>query len=294
MSKLGSWMLKSGSIAIVSMAALLLAAASGSAETTLEKIKSDGTVKIGIFNEKPAGYVTEDGKITGESPEILRVLLKDLGDIEMNAFVVDEFGALIPGLMAGRFDIIAAGMYIKPARCEQIAFTNPTVRYGEAIMVLKGNPMKLHSYEDVRDNPEAVMAAATGGMEVKFAEASGIPQDRILLIPNYPTALAALRAGRAHAIGAPATVAQAVIDELEEGDIALADPFTHPIYEDKIAISYAGLGVRKDDQDLLDALNAGLAKLVNTPEHLALVEPFGFGQEQLPGDKLTSQVCAGD
>ena len=276
------------------MAALLLAAASGSAETTLEKIKSDGTVKIGIFNEKPAGYVTEDGKITGESPEILRVLLKDLGDIEMNAFVVDEFGALIPGLMAGRFDIIAAGMYIKPARCEQIAFTNPTVRYGEAIMVLKGNPMKLHSYEDVRDNPEAVMAAATGGMEVKFAEASGIPQDRILLIPNYPTALAALRAGRAHAIGAPATVAQAVIDELEEGDIALADPFTHPIYEDKIAISYAGLGVRKDDQDLLDALNAGLAKLVNTPEHLALVEPFGFGQEQLPGDKLTSQVCAGD
>ena len=294
MSKLGSWMLKSGSIAIVGMAALLLAAASGSAETTLEKIKSDGTVKIGIFNEKPAGYVTEDGKITGESPEILRVLLKDLGDIEMNAFVVDEFGALIPGLMAGRFDIIAAGMYIKPARCEQIAFTNPTVRYGEAIMVLKGNPMKLHSYEDVRDNPEAVMAAATGGMEVKFAEASGIPQDRILLIPNYPTALAALRAGRAHAIGAPATVAQAVIDELEEGDIALADPFTHPIYEDKIAISYAGLGVRKDDQDLLDALNAGLAKLVNTPEHLALVEPFGFGQEQLPGDKLTSQVCAGD
>ena len=294
MSKLVRWMLKSGSIAIVGVATLMFAATFASAETTLEKIKSDGVVKIGIFNEKPAGYVTEDGEITGESPEILRVLLKDMGDIKMDAFVVDEFGALIPGLMAGRFDIIAAGMYIKPARCEQIAFTNPTVRYGEAIMVLKGNPKNIHSYEDVRDTAGAVMAAATGGMEVKFAEASGIPTDRILLIPNYPTALAALRAGRADAIGAPATVAQAVIDELEEGDVELADPFTHPIYEDKVAISYAGLGVRQGDTDLLNALNAGLAQLANTPAHLALVEPFGFGKEQLPGDKLTSEVCAGN
>jgi polar amino acid transport system substrate-binding protein len=294
MSKLISWVLKSGSIVIAGIAALVFVSASTTAETTLEKIKSDGTVKIGIFNEKPAGYVTEDGYVTGESPEILRVLLKGMGNIEMDAFVVDEFGALIPGLMAGRFDIIAAGMYIKPARCEQIAFTNPTVRYGEAIMVLKGNPLKLHSYEDVRDNPDAVMAAATGGMQVKFAEASGIPKDRILLMPNYPTALAALRSGRAHAIGAPATVAQAIVVELEDGDVEVADPFTHPIYENKIAISYAGLGVRKGDADLLAALNAGLAELANTPEHLALVEPFGFGEEQLPGDKLTSQVCAGD
>ena len=107
-------------------------------------------------------------------------------------------------------------------------------------------------------------------------------------------ALAALRSRRAQSIALPATVAQAVVDELEEGDVEIADPFTHQIYEGKIAISYAGLGVRQADTDLLDALNAGLAKFTNTPVHLALVEPFGFGPEQLPGDKLTSEVCAGN
>lgn len=280
-------------LAAAATIAALAFASTASAETTLEKIKREGVIKIGIFNEVPAGYVTEDGKITGEAPEVLRALLKDMGDIKMDAFITDEFGALIPGLIAGRFDIIAAGLYINPKRCEQVAFTRPTARYGEAIMVLKGNPMKIHSYEDVRDNPKAVMGAATGGMQAKYSEATGIPAERILLVPNYPTALAALRSGRAHAVGAPATVAQAVIAETAEGDVELVDPFTHPTYEGKEAIAYAGLAVRKQDTALLAALNAALDKFANTPEHLAMIEPFGFGKAQLPGDKPLSEICSG-
>ncbi|MBT6116976.1 MAG: ectoine/hydroxyectoine ABC transporter substrate-binding protein EhuB, partial [Rhodospirillaceae bacterium] len=263
-----------GLAAAAAVAAMAFASAA-SAETTLEKIKREGTIKIGIFNEVPAGYVTEDGKITGESPEVLRAVLDDMGGIEMEAFITDEFGALIPGLIAGRFDIIAAGLYINPKRCEQVGFTRPTARYGEAIVVLKGNPMNIHSYEDVRDNPAAIMAAATGGMQSKYSEASGIPSDRILLVPNYPTALAALRSGRAHAVGAPATVAQAMLAETGEDDVVLADPFVHPTFEGKEAIAYAGLAVRKGDEDLLAAINGSLDKIVNTPMHLAMIEPFG-------------------
>jgi polar amino acid transport system substrate-binding protein len=293
MSFLRSPFFKAAGLAAAATIAALTFASAANAETTLEKIKREGVIKIGIFNEVPAGYVTEDGKITGESPEVLRVVLEDMGGIEMEAFITDEFGALIPGLIAGRFDIIAAGLYINPKRCEQVGFTRPTARYGEAIMVLKGNPMNIHSYEDVRDNTAAIMAAATGGMQSKYSEATGIPADRILLVPNYPTALAALRSGRAHAVGAPATVAQAILNQTTDGDVELADPFVHPTFEGKKAIAYAGLAVRKDDEDLLAAINASLDKTVNTPKHLAMIEPFGFGAAQMPGDKPLSEICSG-
>ena len=32
-------------------------------------------------------------------------------------------GFVIPGLNAGRFDLIAAGLFITPERCEQVAFS---------------------------------------------------------------------------------------------------------------------------------------------------------------------------
>jgi polar amino acid transport system substrate-binding protein len=46
--------------------------------------------------------------------------------------VLTEWGSLIPGLNAGRFDIITAGMYITPKRCKNVAFTDPMGVFAEA------------------------------------------------------------------------------------------------------------------------------------------------------------------
>ena len=52
--------------------------------------------------------------------------------------VLTEFGSLIPGLQAGRFDIIAAGMFVNPKRCEQMQFSEPTYGIGQAFLVAEG------------------------------------------------------------------------------------------------------------------------------------------------------------
>ena len=78
------------------------------AETTLEKAKRDGYVRVGFANEAPYGFATPDGKLTGESPEVVKAILKKLGINQVDG-VLTEFGSLIPGLQAGRFDMIAAG-----------------------------------------------------------------------------------------------------------------------------------------------------------------------------------------
>src|SRR3546814_15285441 len=95
------------------------------AQSTLEKAREAGFIRIGFANEAPYGFATPDGKLTGEAPEVAKAVLKKMGINEVDG-VLTEFGSLIPGLKAGRFDIIAAGMFITPARCNEVAFSEPS------------------------------------------------------------------------------------------------------------------------------------------------------------------------
>ncbi|WP_348628414.1 transporter substrate-binding domain-containing protein [Mesorhizobium sp. WSM3862] len=65
--------------------------------------------------------------------------------------VVTEWGSLIPGLQADRFDIITDSMFILPERCRNVLFTDLIATIPTAAAVPKGNPKDLHSYEDIRD-----------------------------------------------------------------------------------------------------------------------------------------------
>ncbi len=62
--------------------------------------------------------------------------------------VLTEFGSLIPGLAAKRFDIIAAGMYVTPERCKQVALSGPDLWGWERPFLVKckrANPKNLHT-----------------------------------------------------------------------------------------------------------------------------------------------------
>src|SRR5258708_37562708 len=117
--------------------------ATAQAETTLERAKKQGFIRIGFANEAPFAYATPDGKLTGEAPEIAKVILKKMGIPEVDG-VLTEFGSLIPGVKAHRFDIIAAGMVINPERCQAIGFSEPSYGIGEALLVQNGNTTKNH------------------------------------------------------------------------------------------------------------------------------------------------------
>jgi polar amino acid transport system substrate-binding protein len=109
------------------------------AEGALERAKKDGFIRLGFANEAPFGYATPDGKLTGEAPEVAKAVLAKIGIPQVDG-VLTEFGSLIPGLKARRFDIIAAGMFINPKRCGEIAFSEPSYGIGQAMLVKKGNP----------------------------------------------------------------------------------------------------------------------------------------------------------
>ncbi len=275
-----------GALSIVAAAGLVAHAAAANAETTLQRIQRTGEVRIGYANETPFAYTTPDGTVTGESPEIAKKVFAKLGVKKVDA-VLTEWGSLIPGLRAGRFDVIAAGMYITPERCKQVAFANPQYQIQDTLLTLKGNPKSLKSYADVGKNPDSKLAVMAGSVELGYARDSGVKDGQLLQVPDTTAQLQAVRAGRADAAAGTALTMKGLASKA--GPTVEAIPkFT----DDPKHTGYGALAFRPDDTDLRDAVNQQLKVWLGTPDHLKTVAPFGFDKSNLT-DKTAAVLCAG-
>ena len=271
---------------LAALAALLLAVSPGHAQSTLERIRSSGEVKVAIADEAPYGYRDGD-RVTGEGPEIARVILERIHPGIEIEWVSTDFGQLIPGLQEGAFDIAAAGMFITPERCASVAFSDPTYAVGEAFAVHAGNPKNLTDYPSISDRDDARIGLVAGTVEYNYALVTGIPADRAPLYRSFVKALEALKAGEVDAIGLTSLSAQSLVDG-EAGLEATAQFF--PTLDGQVVKGYGGFAFRQEDEDLRAAFDQELESFVGSGEHWALVEPFGFGPDMAP-DMTTAELC---
>lgn len=274
----------------IAMAGLLSCVAafsslSAHAETSLERIQRTGEIRIGYANEKPFAYSETDGSVTGESPEIIKAVLEQMGVQKVNA-VLTEWGGLIPGLLAGRYDVIAAGMYVTPERAEQVLFTDPHYKLGDGLLVSKGNPKNLKSYEDFVRNKNTKLAVMAGTVQYHAARAAGVPESQILQVPNVIAQLQAVRTRRADAAAATLLTARELAEKGGAAVEVIADFDGGPA-----SVGYGALAFRKSDTDLRDAVNDVLKAWVGTEAHLKTIAPFGFDEANLP-DKTTEELIA--
>lgn len=267
------------------LAAAMLLAAGAATAGTLDAARKNGSIRIGFANEAPFGYAKPNGEATGEAPEIAKAIFKQMGIGKVEG-VLTEWASLIPGLRAKRFDVIAAGMFITPERCKQVAFSNPTYRLGQGFLVKTDNPEKLHSYADVAKNAEATLAVMAGAVEQGYAKRAGIPEDRILVLPDQVSLLSAVQFDRADAAALTALSVRRMAKK-GDGRVAVASPFKTPDY----AYGYGAFAFRKEDTALRDAFNKALAAFIGSDAHLNVVAPFGFTKAELPGDVTSTALC---
>lgn len=264
---------------------------SKSTQSTLAQARDKGTIRVGYANEAPyAYYDPEQDRLTGEAPEIARHVFEEMG-IEKIEGVLTEFGALIPGLKAKRFDVIAAGMYITPERCKEVAFSNPTYGIGEGFIVKKNNPKNLHSYETVANHDTAKLGVVAGTIEISYAKALGIPEARLMIFPDALGALAGVQTDRIDAFAATSLTIQTLLNKANDESIERAEPFQDPVINEKQIIGYGAFALRKEDQELIQALNKGLAEFLGTQTHQEMVQPFGFTKNELPGNVTAEELC---
>ncbi len=257
---------------------------SASAQSLLEKIQAGETIRIGFSNEIPWAYPGDNNAPLGFVNAMTIDVLERLGTTNIEP-IVTEWGALIPGLQAGRFDIVTGGMYILPERCRNALFTEPLGTFADALLVQPGNPEGLHSFDDIRDKGLTLVTGA-GYNTVKNARDSGIPDDKIMQVAGPAEILQAVKAGRAHAGGGTYFTMKEFADRDEA--VELADPFTPPVID-----GYPGLAFLPNQQAEVDAFNAALKEYIGSPEMMESVEPYGYTETNLPDGTTTAELCAG-
>lgn len=246
-------------------------AESGAEGGLLAQLQESGTVNVGIANEVPYGYEDEDGNVTGEAPEVAKAVLAELGIDNVEAVVV-EFGTLIPGIQAGQFDMIAAGMFITPDRAEQIIFSDPDYCVSNAFAVAEGNPLGISDFQSIIDSG-ANVAVLTGAVDEGYAVDSGVPDGQITRFDDVGAQYDALGAGRVDAVSGTALT---VNTQVEARDGMEATEAFFPVIDGVEQIGCGGFGFT--DQGFRDAFNEVLNELQDDGTVKEIVTSFGFSE----------------
>jgi polar amino acid transport system substrate-binding protein len=268
----------------------VLAACSSSDETAgeggaLAQFKSQGRITVGIAGEEPYAYL-DGGELTGMDPSVQKKIWGNLGIDDVKAKQVD-FDGLIPGLAARRFDVVAAGMFIIPERCAQVAFSDPMYCAPNAFLVPAGNPKNISDFKSVADTG-IKLGVLGGAVEGIYAKASGVKSSDIVEAPSTRDGLLQLEQGRIGAFGLTTITLRDTLEKNPSTKVELTEPFT-PVVDGEEKLGCGGAVFRKADNDLRKAFNGELAKLKESGELLKIIEPFGFGPETIPPDDVTTE-----
>jgi polar amino acid transport system substrate-binding protein len=265
-----------------------VAAASGKkGGDLLDRLRAQGVVRLGIAGEVPFGYIDKDGRLTGEAPELAEVIFKRLGVGRVQP-VPTEFGSLIPGLNSQQFDVVAAGMYVNPERCQQVIFADPDYQMLDSFVVRKGNPMGLHSYKDVVAK-KAKFATGTGYAEIQYAVEAGYRQSDILIVPDQVAGLNAVEAGRVDVFAGTALTTREVVKKSSKAEATR--PFA-PLVKGKPHVDGGAFAFRPTETKLRDAFNTELRRLKKSGELFRILRPFGFTRAEMT-DLTAKELCGG-
>jgi|SRR5665213_430587 len=259
------------------------------AQSTLDHFKRDG-VKIGFANEAPFGFRQANGEIVGYDYELAKLVFSRMGINNVTGVLVN-FGSLIPGLKANRFDIIAAGLYVRKDRCSQVLFSDPILAVGDTLLVPAGNPKKIHSFHDVGRDPAIKIGGTTGGL-AKDAIDDGVPEQQIVQFPDWVSAIAALKSGRIDAALQTTVTARWTVKSSNDPTMEVATPFAQPVVNGQPKRNYAAFAFGLDHEALRTEFNAELKKTLGSPAHRKILETYGMSSEELPGDITLAQICA--
>lgn len=281
------------SVAILGAAALSLSftAGSGRAGELLDRVMATKSINIGFANEAPYAYKQPDGTLAGFSYDLAKLVLSKMGVTDIQSTIV-PFGSLIPALTANRFDMIVAGLGVRPARCQQVAFSELEMQYSDTLIVPPGNPKHLKSFDDLIKSG-ATLAAIQGGSSLADAQQAGVPADKISQFPGFPEMIGAVKSNRVDA-AATTTVTAALAASQDGGkNFDYVKDWTPPVVNGKKVYSYTAYAFKKTDQDFVDAFNKQLLALRGSDEHKAILEKYNLPSSVIPdGAVTTAMICS--
>jgi polar amino acid transport system substrate-binding protein len=220
----------------------------------LARVQQRGVLRWGTDIQGGEPYVFEDpqrpGHYTGFEAEIAEALARELG--VRQELVQNDWSTLVPSLERGTFDLAMNGLEVTEARKQRIAFTQPYYTFHEQLVVrdAEARVTGLSSLRGLRVGTLANslawdMLEPTGAVRVSY---EGVEEPFLDLLQ-----------GRTDAV---------LLD-----DVIVARYGARPglrVASDAGTGTYA-IGVRKNDEPLLRALDAALARMTQSGELAAIL-----------------------
>ena len=271
-------------------AGTLLLSSCGSGDDSAGGEEDGKTITIAIAGEKPYSYM-EDGEPTGATVALHKEIFTKLGYKNVKAEVV-EWDGLIPGLNAGRYDVVSAGMSILPERCEQASFGDPEIMYTTAFAVPKGNPEGLKDMQDVADS-DVRLAVINGAIEQGYAEGLGI--DGVTTVNSAEDGYAAVQNGQADAFALTGISVRTWVEENPDAGLEATDSF-EAVVDDVVQVGAGATVFREKDSQLREDYNKELAKITGSTEaYDGVLGEFGFTDAERPPKEITTDMlCKGE
>ncbi len=125
---------------------------------TLDEIKEDGTINIGVFSDKnPFGYVDENGDYQGYDVYFAERLAKDMG-VKVN-YVSTEAANRIEYLQTGKVDVILANFTVTEERAEEVDFADPYMNVSLGVVSKEDN--EITTLDDWNKDDSVIVISGT-------------------------------------------------------------------------------------------------------------------------------------
>ena len=187
-------------------------------EDRLSQIKDRGSLIVGMTLQfEPQMYRDDNNEPAGYDVELVTMLAEDLG-VELE-IMDQEFDSLIPGMLAGQFDMISVGLVNRPERAEQMWFTRPYVPYRQVVVI--NSESGITSLDDL-NSPDVSITALIGSTAANLVSTT-FPDAELIELEQQPAFLE-VAAGRADAI---------VVEEYQAYPFVEANPGTEVLNPDQ-------------------------------------------------------------
>lgn len=196
---------------------------------------------------KPFEFRNDKNEITGFDVDLINAIAEEAGyKVEYQDTAWD---GIIPALLNKKIDIIASAMTITEERKKSIAFTDPYFDSGQAIAVAAKNADTLKQPADLAGKKIGVQINATGDLAAteKLKDAKEIKRFNVI-----PDAFVALENDQVQAVVADVPV----VFEYNQ-----SNPGKIKILDNYLTIEQFGFGLRLEDKELKEKMNAALKKL---------------------------------
>jgi len=238
-----------------------------SKDPSFARIRSGGLI-FGATNDRPFDFVdTTTHRTSGLDAEMLDAMLLKLGIGRAQMKQVDN-EELIGSLLSHRMDMIADALYITEKRKQVVAFSDGWYKYGEVLLVKKGNPLRLHSLQDV--DRGARVGAGLGTVYLDWAKA--LSGAKVSGYPDAATLMLDLKIGRIDAAILDAPVAQYSMRMNPQYAAAFETASNYTPKE----IGIIGAAFRKEDAALREAFNWALAAIKRDGTDLKILQKWGL------------------